>query len=53
VHAKGLRTNPFGIHATHLGQENLEKEQKLKDNEEALVSVDYAPPTTEPPSHNN
>jgi len=33
VHAKNLGTNPFGIHATHLVQENLvhpEKEQKLR-----------------------
>lgn len=52
MHAKGLRTNPFGVHATHLGHENLEKEQKLKNDEEDLVSVDYAAPRKDPPIHN-
>jgi len=55
VHAKGLRTSPFGNHATDLGQENVvhpEKEQKLKDDEEDMVSLDYTPPSKDPPIHN-
>ncbi|WVZ14467.1 hypothetical protein V8G54_012033 [Vigna mungo] len=44
VHAKGLRTNPFGVHATHLGHENLEKEQKLKDDEEDLSAFSGTSP---------
>ncbi|KAG4939521.1 hypothetical protein JHK82_045246 [Glycine max] len=54
-HARSVRTDPFGIHATHLGQENLvnsEKQEKLKDDEGDLVSMDYTAPRRKPPIHN-
>ncbi|RDX57835.1 hypothetical protein CR513_62895, partial [Mucuna pruriens] len=55
AYARSVRTDPFGIHASHLGQENLvntEKEEKLKDDKRDLVSMDYTEPRRKPPIHN-
>ena len=57
AYARSVRTDTFGIHATHLGQENLvnaeKKEKVIKDDEGAqLVSMDYTAPRRKPPIHN-
>ncbi|KAK7315294.1 hypothetical protein VNO77_33834 [Canavalia gladiata] len=54
AYAGNVRTDPFGIHASDLSHENLvniEKEEKLKDDED-LVSMDYTAPRRKPPIHN-
>ncbi|KAG5051147.1 hypothetical protein JHK87_003345 [Glycine soja] len=57
AYARSVRTDTFGIHATHLGQENLvnaeKKEKVIKDDEgDQLVSMDYTAPRRKPPIHN-
>ncbi|KAJ1438412.1 hypothetical protein SESBI_03021 [Sesbania bispinosa] len=44
-----VRTDPFGSHASHVGHVSAEK---LKEDEEDMVSMDYTAPRRNPPIHN-